>query len=134
MEENYKHSDITGRILESYFTVYNKLGAGFREIVYERALLIELEKNGLKCEKQKNLKVFYDDQMVGNFYADIVVSNCVIVELKAVEYLRAEHEVQLVNYLRSTDMEVGLLLNFGAKPQYKRRVFANSRKMNHKQS
>ena len=128
MNDNYKHSEVTDKIIDAYYTVYNKLGVGFRETVYENALLIELDKRLLKFEQQKNIKVHYEGQVIGNFYADIIVENCVIIELKAIESLRLEHEVQLVNYLRATEIEVGLLLNFGNKPQFKRRVFSNSRK------
>ena len=96
--------------------------------MYENALLIELDKRLLEIEKQKSIKVYYEGQIIGNFYADIVVNNSVIIELKAIESLRLEHEVQLVNYLRATNIEVGLLLNFGAKPQFRRKVFSNSRK------
>ncbi|WP_218972201.1 GxxExxY protein [Labilibaculum filiforme] len=126
--DNYKHSEITDKILDAYYTVYNNLGVGFRESVYENALLIELDKRLLKFDQQKNIKVHYEGQLIGDFYADVIVEDCVILELKAVETLRAEHEVQLVNYLRATKVEVGLLLNFGSKPQFKRKVFSNSRK------
>jgi GxxExxY protein len=125
MNDNFKHSEITRRIIQAYYTVYNKLGHGFLEKVYERAMMIELPKYGLKCENQKNIKVFYDGMEIGDYYADIVVDNCVIIELKAVENIAPEHEVQLVNYLRAKDFEVGLLVNFGPEPQFKRRVFSN---------
>ncbi|WP_321279879.1 GxxExxY protein [Marinifilum fragile] len=128
MSDNYKHSEITEKIIEAFYAVYNALGIGFCEKVYENALLIELDKRLLEFEKQKNIKVYYDGKIIGDFYADIIVDNCVIIELKAIESLRFEHEVQLVNYLRATDIEVGLLLNFGAKPQFKRKVFSNSKK------
>jgi GxxExxY protein len=128
MSDNYKHSEVTEKIIEAFYAVYNTLGIGFQEKVYENALLIELDKRLLEFEKQKNIKVYYDGKIIGDFYADIIVENSVIIELKAIESLRLEHEVQLVNYLRATDIEVGLLLNFGAKPQFKRKVFSNSRK------
>ncbi|MBI9056651.1 MAG: GxxExxY protein [Labilibaculum sp.] len=132
-DDNYKHSEVTDKIIDAYYTVFNKLGVGFRESVYENALLIELDKRLLKFEQQKNIKVHYDSQLIGNFYADVVVEDCVILELKAMESLRPEHEVQMVNYLRATEIEVGLLLNFGSKPQFKRKVFSNSRKnLNHR--
>lgn len=125
MEENYKHSEITRQIINAYYHVYNQLGYGFLERVYERAMMIELPRQGLKCEQQKNIKVFYEGIEVGDYYADIVVEDCVIIELKAVESLAPEHEVQLVNYLKATEVEVGLLLNFGPQPRFKRRVFTN---------
>jgi GxxExxY protein len=126
--DNYKHSELTSKILEAYYSVYNNLGVGFRESVYENALLIELDKRSLLFDRQKNIKVHYEGQLIGDFFADIIVENCVILELKAIESLRPEHEVQLVNYLRATEIEVGLLLNFGSKAEFKRKVFSNSRK------
>jgi len=122
IKENYKHSEITGKILKAFYTVYNELGYGFLEKVYENSMMIELRKSGLFCEKQKPIKVYYDEILVGDYYADIVVEDKVIIELKAVENLITEHEVQLVNYLKATGIEVGLLLNFGPKPQRIRRV------------
>ncbi len=86
-------------------------------------MVIELRKQNLTAETQKPIKVFYDDDIIGDYYADIIVNEVVIIELKAVEFIIPEHEVQLVNYLKATEIEVGLLLNFGNKPQYKRRVF-----------
>lgn len=121
--DNFKHAEITDKILKAFFTVYNKLGFGFLEKVYERALVIELKKLGLNAETQKAVKVFYDLEIIGDYYADIIVENSVIIELKAVEHIIPEHEIQLVNYLKATEIEVGLLLNFGRKPQYKRKVF-----------
>lgn len=103
----------------------NALGYGFLEKVYENALKKELLKAGHVVEAQKQIKVYYDNDVVGEYYADLVVDNKVILELKAAETLVAEHEVQLINYLRATDMEVGLLLNFGKETQFIRRVFEN---------
>ena len=125
MNKNYKHSEITGLILKAFFKVYNTLGYGFLEKVYENAMLIELRKLGLKCSNQLPVEVFYDDQIVGDYTADILVEELVIVELKAIETLAPIHETILVNYLKGTELEVGLLLNFGPKPQYKRRVLTN---------
>ncbi len=122
MKDNYKHSEITGLILKAFFKVYNTLGYGFLEKVYENAMLIELRTLGLKCSNQLPVEVFYDDQIVGDYTADILVEELVIVELKAIETLAPIHETILVNYLKGTELEVGLLLNFGPKPQYKRRV------------
>lgn len=122
------HKNITDQILRSFYTVYNKLGFGFLEKVYENALLIELMNMNLFCEKQKPIKVFYKEKIVGEYFADILVENKVIVELKAAECLVPEHELQLVNYLKATDMEIGLLLNFGRKPQFIRKAFSNQRK------
>jgi len=128
MNSNYIHTDITSKILKAYFNVFNQLGYGFLEKVYENAMLIELKSFGLNCEKQKPIKVYYNEQLVGDYYADIVVENKVIIELKAVQNIIKEHEVQLVNYLKATGIEVGLLLNFGPKPQYKRRVLTEEYK------
>ena len=124
MTDNYKHSDITGLILKAYYNVYNQLGYGFLEKVYENALLIELRKFGLECVAQNPIEVFYDNVKVGFYFADIVVNNCVIIEIKAAESLCEEHEAQLTNYLRATDIEVGMLLNFGKKAEFKRKVFS----------
>ena len=128
MTDNYKHSDITGIIIKAFYNVYNQLGYGFLEKVYENALLIELKKLGLECVAQYPVEVFYDDLKVGFYIADIIVNNCVIVEIKAAEALCEEHEAQLTNYLRATDIEVGLLLNFGEKIEFKRKVFSTEYK------
>jgi len=125
---NYLHSDITGLILKAFFNVYNVLGYGFLEKVYENAMCIELSKLGLQYENQKSIDVFYESQKVGVYFADIVVNQSVIVELKAAENIAYEHECQLINYLKATKIEVGLLLNFGKKPQHKRKIFTNDLK------
>jgi len=125
MKENYKYSEITGLILKAFFKVYNALGYGFLEKVYENAMLIELRKLGLECSNQLPVEVYYENQIVGDYKADILVEELVIVELKAIETLATIHETILVNYLKGTELEVGLLLNFGPKPQYKRRVLTN---------
>jgi GxxExxY protein len=119
---NYLHSEITEQILKAYFKVYNRLGYGFLEKVYENAMMIELKRLDLLCEKQKPLKVSYDGLIIGEYYADIIVNECVIIELKAAENLCPEHECQLVNYLKALEIEVGILLNFGKRPEFKRRV------------
>ena len=133
MSDNYKHSEITGIIIKAFYNVYNQLGYGFLEKVYENGMMIELKRLGLKAEKQKQLKVFYDELEIGKYYADIIINDCVIVELKAAEAICPEHEAQLVNYLKATDIEVGLLLNFGKEPKFKRRVLTSEFK-NHKKS
>ncbi len=101
------------------------LGYGFLEKVYENALMIELKSFEFDCEKQKPIKVSFKGFNVGEYFADIIVENKVIIELKAAETLVEEHEAQLLNYLRATEIEVGLLLNFGKKPQFKRQIFEN---------
>jgi GxxExxY protein len=124
----YLHEDITGKIIKAFYAVYDKLGFGFLEKVYENALLIEFKKVGLVSESQKLIKVHYDNQIIGDYCADIVVEGKIILELKAVEELVEAHEHQLINYLRATDKELGLLLNFGKKPQVIRKIFTNDRK------
>jgi len=130
MEENYKHSEITDKIIKCFYKVYNTLGYGFLEKVYENALFLELKSLGLFVEKQKQIKVFYENKKVGEYYADLIVSESVIIELKAAESLCEEHEYQLINYLKATEIEVGLLLNFGKNPELKRKVFSNNFKTN----
>ncbi|MEQ1799929.1 MAG: GxxExxY protein [Lacibacter sp.] len=126
MELLYKED--TDKILKAFYTVYNALGYGFLEKVYENALFIELCKFDLKVVKQQPIKVQYDGQKVGEYFADLIVNDVIIVELKASEGIIEEHEHQLLNYLKATDKEVGLLLNFGKKPQFKRKVFQNINK------
>lgn len=125
---NFIHQDLTEKIIKCYFKVYNKLGNGFLEKVYENALFYELKNIGLYCEKQKAIKVYYDSVLVGEYYADIIVNDSVILELKAAENIAEEHEFQLINYLKATNIEIGLLLNFGKQPQFKRKIFTNDRK------
>lgn len=130
MTENYKHSVTTENIIKCYYKVYNALGYGFLEKVYENALFLELKNMGLFVEKQKQIKVYYENQQVGEYFADLIVSESVIVEIKAAESLCEEHEFQLINYLKATEIEVGLLLNFGKKPELKRKVFSNTQNGN----
>jgi GxxExxY protein len=125
MHDNYKHSDITEKVIKAFYKVYNTLGYGFLEKVYENALHIELEQMGLTTYKQEPIKVFYENQEVGIYFADLIVEGLVIIELKATEGLCEEHEFQLINYLKATELEVGLLLNFGKKPELRRKVFSN---------
>jgi GxxExxY protein len=104
------------------------LGYGFLEKVYENALLIELKKIGLNAKPQAKIRVDYDNQIVGEYYIDILIEDCIIVEIKASKSIAKEHEAQLLNYLKASHLEVGLLLNFGPKPEIKRKVFDNHRK------
>ncbi len=122
------HSDITEKVIKSFYKVYNTLGYGFLEKVYENALIIELKKNGFNISQQNNIKVHYGGEIVGDYFADIIVDDLIIIELKAAESLRKEHKVQLINYLKATNKEVGLLLNFGKTPEFKRVIFTNNRK------
>ncbi len=128
MKTNYLHSDITSLIIKAFYNVFNTLGHGFLEKVYENAMMIELRKLGLECKKQISLTVYYQNTKVGDYFADIIVEDKVIIELKAAETLIPEHEAQFVNYLRATEIEVGLLLNFGKEPQHKRRVLTEEYK------
>ena len=107
-----KHEDITHKIIGCAYRVYKALGFGFLESVYRKALAIELNKDNLEAEQEKPLKVYYDDQVVGDFYVDLLVAQEVIVELKSVQNLIKEHEVQLVNYLNGLKKDIGLLINF----------------------
>lgn len=125
--DNYKHSEITKRIIKAFYTVYNTLGYGFLEKVYENALLIELAEMDLSVKKQEPIKVYYEEKEVGLYFADFIVEECVIVELKAAESLCEEHELQLINYLKATEIEVGLLLNFGKTPGFRRKVFSSKK-------
>ena len=122
------HSDITEKIIKAFFKANNSLGFGFLEKVYENSMVIELRKMGCKVLQQKNIKVYYEGEVVGDYFADLIVDDLVIVELKAAETIHEDHEAQLINYLRATDIEVGLILNFGKKAEFKRKVFTSARK------
>ncbi|MCZ8197596.1 MAG: GxxExxY protein [Flavobacterium sp.] len=122
------HKDLTDVILKTFYEVYNELGYGFLEKVYQNSLLIELRNKGLNVIPQKKIKVFYKGYEVGDYFADLIVEDKVVLELKAVEYIVEEFENQLLNYLKGTDCEVGLLLNFGKKPEFRRRIYENKRK------
>jgi len=129
-ENQYLHQKITSKIISAFYNVYNTLGYGFLEKVYENSLEIELKKIGFKVEKQYPIDVYYDNINVGKYFADLVVEEKVILELKAAESICQEHEFQLINYLKATDFEIGLLLNFGKKPEFKRKIFTNNFKKN----
>jgi len=122
------HSEITGKIISAFYKVYNTLGYGFSEKVYENSLFIELSKMGCLAEQQFRILVYYEGQVVGKYSADLIVERRVIIELKAISATIESHEAQLLNYLRATNIEVGLLLNFGPKPEYRRKFFTNDRK------
>ncbi|MCX7046367.1 MAG: GxxExxY protein [Candidatus Sumerlaeota bacterium] len=122
------HEQITEKIIKVFYKVYNTLGYGFLEKVYENAMMIELHKMGFSVRQQQNIRVYYEGREVGDYYADIVVDNLIILELKAADALAPENAAQLQNYLRATDIEVGLLFNFGEKPQFERVIFTNDRK------
>jgi GxxExxY protein len=119
------HKDLTNQIIRAFYNVYNELGYGFLEKVYENALNHELGEQGIKAFRQQKIEVFYKEELVGDYYADLIVEDTVIVEVKAMEAIAEEHEFQLINYLKATEKEIGLLLNFGKKPQFKRKIFTN---------
>jgi GxxExxY protein len=125
-KHDLKHGEVTDAILRAFYRVYNELGYGFLEKVYENSMAIAARKLGLAVQQQVPIIVHFDDAVVGEYVADLLVNDLVIVELKAVKLLVDEHEAQLLNYLKATPYEVGLLLNFGPKPQHKRKVFDNS--------
>lgn len=123
-----KHAELTHQIIGAFFKVYNALGYGFTEKVYQNALLLELAKLGVVVKSPYPIKVYYEGVEVGEYFADMVVNEVVILELKAASQLLPEHEAQLLNYLKATTIEVGLLLNFGPKAETKRKTFDNERK------
>ena len=125
---DFKYKELTDKIIKFFYRVYNNLGYGFLEKVYENALMIEFRREGIYAISQSPIKVLYGDETIGEYYADILVDNKVIVEIKATKTLAKEHEAQLLNYLKATDIEVGLLLNFGPKPEIRRKAFDNLRK------
>lgn len=124
----YKHADVTGRVLRAFYTVYNELGHGFLEKVYENAMAIELRGMELRTVQQAPIVVRYAGQVVGEYSADLLVEDKVIVELKADRAIADAHEAQLLNYLKATEYEVGLLLNFGPTPDKRRRIYDNELK------
>ena len=108
-----KNEELTRQTIGCAFKVFNQLGFGFLESIYKKAMIIELNKSDLKVEAEKPLKVYYDCQVVGDFFVDLLIEETVIIELKSVHRLAKEHEVQLVNYLNGLNKEIGLLINFG---------------------
>lgn len=124
-----KHKDVTEKILHAFYKiVYPQLGYGFLEKVYKNAMVIALTSLEMKVVPDVEIKVYFQNQVVGEYFADLVVNDVVIIELKAVSRLLPEHEAQLLNYLRATPYEVGLVLNFGPKPDFKRKAYENHRK------
>lgn len=123
------HNELTDVIIKTFYEVYNELGYGFLERVYLNSLYLELKSKGLNVEAQRKIEVYYKGTEVGDYYADLIVENLVILELKAADSISPAFENQILNYLRGTNCEVGLLLNFGKKPEFRRKVFENSRKI-----
>jgi GxxExxY protein len=126
-EARYPHAALTAQIIGAFYEVYNALGAGFREVVYQRALSLALTHRGLRAEQEVPVDVWFRGQRVGRFRADLVVADAVLLELKALPALTPGHEAQILNALRSTHLEVGLLLNFGPTPQIKRLIMTSTR-------
>lgn len=120
-------NELTEVIIGAFYDVYNALGYGFLERVYENALKHELKKRGLRVESQKPIKVYYDGVIVGEYFADLFVEDSVLLELKSAEKIRMEHEMQLFHYLKAMKIELGLLLNFGPKPEIKRKLWTNQK-------
>ena len=128
-EHEGKHRELTRKIIGVFYEVYNELGHGFLESVYQKSLGLALKSAGLDVCWPIAIPVWFRGQQVGHFEADMLVESSVLLELKAVRALDGSHQAQLLNYLRATDVEVGLLLNFGVKPEFKRLLFDNSRKL-----
>ncbi len=122
-----KHGEITEQILQSFYKVYHVLGHGFLEKVYENSLAVELRERGLSVQQQAPIRVLYKGRPVGEYFADLLVEETVIVEIKAAQALTNEHFAQLINYLKATGIEVGLLLNFGPRPEVRSKVFETAK-------
>jgi GxxExxY protein len=123
-----KHEELTERIIKAFYSVYNDLGHGFLESAYEEAMAVCFRENGIRFSRQHAVPVWFHGQKIGEFRADFIIEDAVLLELKALQALDAMHHAQLVNYLNATELEVGLLLNFGPKPQIQRRMLDNDRK------
>ena len=123
-----KHSELTGKILGAFFQLHKELGFGVSEKVYESALEVLLTELGMIVERQRNICVYYHGKVVGEYKADLIVNGMVLLEIKSVEKLIDIHDAQLLNYLKATDLEVGLLLNFGRQAEFRRKIYDNPRK------
>lgn len=123
-----KHGELTDQIIRAFYNVYNSLGYGFLEKVYENAMMLELQKNRVEAKAQWPIQVLYQGERVGEYFADMLVEEKVIVEIKAGRSIAPEHEAQLLNYLKATNIEVGLLLNFGPRTELQRKILDNSKK------
>ena len=123
-----RHKELTDQIIKAFYKVYNTLGYGFLEKVYESAFAYELRQMGMQIKQQHPIKVYYDGQIMGNYFADLLVEDKIILELKCAEKIANSHLLQLRNYLNATDIEVGYVFNFGPKPTFQRRFLTNDRK------
>ena len=128
MNADLKHRELTQKIIGVFYEVYNELGHGFLESVYQKSLILALTETGLIVHSPVDIPVWFRGRQVGNFEADVLVEKCVLLELKAASAIHNSHQAQLLNYLRATDIEIGVLLNFGVKPEFKRLVYDNLRK------
>lgn len=126
MELLYK--DLTDKILKGFYEVYNQLQYGFREKIYQKSLTYELRQSGMEAEEEKLIPVYYKGMLMGEYRADLIIEQKIILELKAQNTIKDAHEAQLLHYLRAIPIEVGFVLNFGLKPEFTRKVFANSHK------
>ena len=124
MPTDFQHKELTGAILGGFYHVYNTLGYGFLEKVYENSLALFLSRKNFQIRQQSPISVHFEGEIVGEYFADLIVNESVIIELKAAESLSKAHETQLLNYLKASEIEVGLLLNFGKKPEHKRVVYS----------
>ena len=123
-----RHSEISGKILGAFFELHKELGFGFSEMVYESALDVLLNEVGLIVERQKDIFVYFHGKVIGKYKADMIINSVVLLEIKSVEKLIHAHDAQLLNYLKATDIEVGLLLNFGRQAEFRRKIYDNPRK------
>ena len=128
MNTDLKHFALTEKIIAVFYDVYNELGHGFLESVYHKSLVLALKEVGLIVQSPVDIPVWFRGHQVGSFEGDMLVEKCVLLELKAVRTLDSSHKAQLLNYLRATEVEIGLLLNFGVKPELKRLIYDNPRK------
>ena len=131
MNTDLKHFNLTQRIIAVFYEVYNELGHGFLESVYQESLILALKDSGLTAQSPIEIPVWFRGHQVGKFEGDVLVEKCVLLELKAARTLDSSHKAQLLNYLRATEIEIGLLLNFGVKPEIKRLIYDNPRKKAH---
>ena len=131
MNTDLRHFGLTQQIIAVFFEVYNDLGHGFLESVYQQSLILALKEAGLTVHSPIEIPVWFRGQQVGQFEGDVLVNRCVLLELKAARTLDSSHKAQLLNYLRATEIEIGLLLNFGVKPEFKRLIYDNPRKKAH---
>lgn len=123
-----QYIDLTDKIVKAFYKVYDEMGFGFQEKVYENALFLELRSMGIFCVKQRPIQVYYNSQIVGEYCANIMVNDSIIINLRTSENLDLEDELALINCLKATENEIGLLLNFGKNPQFKRKIVTNERK------